>query len=68
MGELRDRKTCVFHEDHDGVIMEDWVDGIEEIAVWLRGFGPGAEVLEPLELREAVQKDLEKLMGIYRGQ
>jgi predicted DNA-binding transcriptional regulator YafY len=34
--ELKDRKTCVFREDPTGLIMEDLVDGIMEIAVWLR--------------------------------
>lgn len=65
--ELKDRKTCVFQEDPAGLIMEDMVDGIMEIAVWLRKFGPGAEVIEPPELREAVRKDLEKLAAIYGG-
>jgi predicted DNA-binding transcriptional regulator YafY len=48
--------------------MEDMVDGIEEIAVWLRSFGAGAEVIEPLELRNAVMTDLEMMIEIYGGQ
>lgn len=65
--ELKDRKTCVFRKDPAGLIMEDLVDGITEIAVWLRKFGSGAEVIEPQELRTAVQEDLEKLVVIYGG-
>jgi len=38
-----------------------------EIAVWLRGFGPGAEVVEPVELREMVTEDLRRLAALYGG-
>ncbi|SDI49906.1 WYL domain-containing protein [Desulfosporosinus hippei] len=65
--ELSFRETCVLREDNDGMIMEDMVDGLGELAVWLRSFGQGAEVLEPLELREAVIKDLEQIIENYGG-
>ncbi|AFQ43157.1 WYL domain-containing protein [Desulfosporosinus meridiei] len=65
--ELSFRETCVLREDDDGMIMEDMVDGLGELAVWLRSFGQGAEVLEPLELREAVIKDLEQMIENYGG-
>ena len=47
--------------------MEDSVDGIGEMAVWVRSFGQGAEVLEPLELLEAVIADLEQMLQNYGG-
>ncbi|MBC2724253.1 WYL domain-containing protein [Desulfosporosinus sp.] len=65
--ELSIRETCVLREDDEGMIMEDMVDGLGEMAVWLRSFGQGAEVLEPLELREAVIKDLEQMLENYGG-
>lgn len=65
--ELSFRKTCVLREDDEGMIMEDMVDGLGELAVWLRSFGQGVEVLEPHELREAVIKDLEQMLENYGG-
>lgn len=65
--ELLSRQTCSIYEDGEDLIMEDTVDGLSEIAVWLRSFGQGVEVLEPLELRQAVIEDLEQMLSIYGG-
>jgi Predicted transcriptional regulator len=65
--ELSVRKTCLLREDDEGLIMEDMVDGIPEIAVWLRSFGQGAEVIEPSELRAAMITDLEQMLENYGG-
>jgi Predicted transcriptional regulator len=65
--ELASRKTCSLQEDGDDLIMEDTVDGLSEIAVWLRSFGQGVEVIEPLELRETVINDLEQILANYGG-
>ena len=65
--ELASRKTCILREDGDGLIMEDTVDGLAEMAVWLRSFGPGVEVLEPAELRETVLTNLEQMLKNYGG-
>ena len=65
--ELSVRKTCVLREDDEGLIMEDMVDGIGEMAVWVRSFGQGAEVIEPPELREVVIADLEQMLENYGG-
>jgi predicted DNA-binding transcriptional regulator YafY len=65
--ELIYRETCSLQEDGDDLIMVDTVDGLSEIAVWLRSFGQGAEVVEPLELREAVITDLEQILSNYGG-
>lgn len=65
--ELQARETCILHEDDRGLIMVDMVDGIAEIAVWLRSFGQGVEVIEPPELRAAVITDLERMLENYGG-
>lgn len=65
--ELSSRRTCCLQEDSDGLIMEDTVDGLSELAVWLRSFGQGVEVIEPLELRETVINDLEQILANYGG-
>ena len=65
--ELSCRASCRLHEADGALIMEDEVDGLGEIAVWLRGFGPGAEVIEPRELREMVTEDLRQLAALYGG-
>ncbi|CAA7600238.1 Winged helix-turn-helix DNA-binding domain protein [Acididesulfobacillus acetoxydans] len=63
--ELANRKTCTLREENGHLLVEDRVDGLAELAVWLRGFGPGAEVIGPKELRDLVVNDLEKILEIY---
>lgn len=65
--ELATRKTCTLIEDGDGLLMKDRVEGLDELAVWLRGFGAGVEVLEPPELREKVTKEFTRLLKMYGG-
>ncbi len=63
--ETAHRAGCQFIEDETGLIMTDTVQGLEEFAVWLRSFGPGAEVLEPAELREKVVAELRNTLACY---
>ncbi|MCO1600645.1 helix-turn-helix transcriptional regulator [Desulfosporosinus nitroreducens] len=65
--ELAKRKTCTLVEDGEGLLMEDQVEGLDELAVWLRGFGAGAEVLEPPSLREKVTEEFSRLQQMYGG-
>lgn len=65
--ELGSRIICRLTEDDKGLLMEAEVDGLAEMAVWLRSFGQGAEVLEPPELREAVVQDLKQMLENYGG-
>lgn len=65
--ELCSRTTCRLTEDECGLLMEDEVDGLAELAVWLRSFGQGAEVLAPPELRKAVVQDLQLMLNNYGG-
>lgn len=65
--ELANRKTCSLVEDQGGLLMLDQVEGLDELAVWLRGFGAGAEVLKPLELREKIKDQFKQLLHLYGG-
>lgn len=65
--ELANRKTCRLVEDQGGLLMIDQVEGLDELAVWLRGFGAGAEVIEPLELREKIKDQFTQLLQLYGG-
>lgn len=65
--ELAKRTTCTLVEDGDGLLMKDQVEGLDELAVWLRGFGAGAEVLEPPALREKVTQEFKQLLKMYGG-
>lgn len=64
--ELKFRDTCTISEDEDGILVSDCVDGLQELAVWLRGFGPGAEVLCPEALRKLVQNEWEEMAQHYQ--
>lgn len=65
--ELAKRKTCTLIQDGDSLIMKDQVEGLDELAVWLRGFGAGAEVLGPPALREKVREEFTRLLKMYGG-
>lgn len=63
--ELKFRETCTISEDEEGILVTDIVDGLQELAVWLRGFGPGVEVLYPDELRQRVRTEWEEMERLY---
>jgi predicted DNA-binding transcriptional regulator YafY len=64
--ELMFRETCTMLEDEKGIIMVDEVEGIQELAVWLRGLGSGAEVLSPKILRELVRTEWLDMAKLYQ--
>ena len=64
--ELGFRETCVIAEDSRGIIIIDEVDGLQELAVWLRGFGPHAEVIYPEALRELVRTEWTEMEKLYQ--
>lgn len=66
--ELAKRETCTLIEDKDGLLMNDQVEGLDELAVWLRGFGAGAEVIEPPALRAKVTEEFTRLLQMYGGE
>jgi predicted DNA-binding transcriptional regulator YafY len=41
------------------------VTGLREIKQWVLGFGEHAEVLEPVELRDEIRAEIERLRGFY---
>lgn len=66
--ELAKRMTCTLTEENQGLIMQDQVEGLDELAVWLRGFGASAEVLDPPKLREKIVWEFRKLFEMYGGE
>ncbi len=52
-------------EDRETVILRFNVDGLKEIVWWILGYGPGAEVLDPPELREKVRELLTEASALY---
>ena len=54
--------------EQDGALLfEADVDGIDEIAWWVLGYGDQAQVLEPPELREKVAGHAERMQRYYHG-
>ena len=47
-------------------ILDMQVGSTEELLSWILSFGPGAEVLAPLELREDVARALDESLSLYR--
>ncbi|KUO72927.1 MAG: transcriptional regulator [Desulfosporosinus sp. BRH_c37] len=66
--ELNKRETCTLTEDKEGLLMKDQVEGLDELAVWLRGFGAEAEVIEPPALRAKVIEEFTQLLHMYGGE
>lgn len=64
--ELANRPTAYLLEDSGTLLLYDEVAGLPELAVWLRSFGPSAEVLEPLELRELVEQEWLATLALYK--
>lgn len=52
-------------DDGKTVTLRFEVDGLDEIVWWVLGYGPGAEVLEPAELRGRVRTLLSDALAIY---
>jgi predicted DNA-binding transcriptional regulator YafY len=43
------------------------IDAVDEIVLWVIGFGDQVEVVEPAELRAAVRNLIERMAQVYRG-
>lgn len=64
--ESRRHLTQIVHPQPDGsVIFEACVSGIEEIAIWIMGYGKDAEVLEPRVLVEYIYDHAKDLVALY---
>jgi len=54
-------------ELRDGSIQVSWtVNHTAELRSWLMGFCEHVEVIEPIQLREEIKKDLVKMMRVYQ--
>ena len=52
-------------QDDGSILFKLKVAGIEEIKFWVMTWGAKAQVLEPLSLRDAVKKEIEKMRDVY---
>ena len=48
-------------------LVEFRLSSTTEIKAWILSFGPAAEVLEPAELRQELQRDLAIMAALYSG-
>lgn len=55
----------VYPQPDGSVIFEATVAGVEEIAIWILGFGRDAEVLDPPELRNYIVDHVFALVDLY---
>lgn len=59
--------TQRLHSQDDGsVIFEAEVAGIDEIRFWVLSWGSNATVIEPDELKESIQEEIEKMQVNYK--
>lgn len=66
VAEAKRHPTQQIHPQIDGgIIFEATVAGIEEIAIWVMGYGKDAEVLEPAEMRAYVREHVMGMAQIY---
>lgn len=57
-------QTLTWQND-GGCLFTCEVDGLDEIIWWVLGYGPHAEVIEPMDLRERVQTLATKMSDLY---
>jgi len=57
----------IFEEQNGCILFTARVAGIEEIKHWILRWGAKAEVISPIELQEAVRREVEAMAGIYSG-
>ncbi len=58
-------QTEAWTDDQQSVTLRFTIDGLDEIVWWILGYGPGAEVLEPPELRELIRNKIAETSAIY---
>ncbi|MEN6357840.1 MAG: WYL domain-containing protein [Armatimonadota bacterium] len=64
--ESRRHPTQIVRPQPDGaVVYEVCVAGIEEIAIWIMGYGKDAEVLEPNSLKEYIMEHAKAVLALY---
>lgn len=60
------RTQTITWNDDGSIDFHATIDGIDEVAWWILGYGDQAEVLAPADLRLLVQKHLERALERYR--
>lgn len=50
-----------------GLILRIATSGLGAVKRWVLGYGPHAEILEPVTLREEIMKEIEALSAVYGG-
>ena len=65
---IRNDYEKLVRDGHPGVDLTLVIDVLDEIVLWVIGFGDQVEVIEPAELRTAVQNLLERMAAVYRGE
>ncbi len=51
-----------------GLILRFQTSGLGAVKRWVLGYGPHAEVLEPVTLREEIVKEIEAMKTVYEGE
>lgn len=65
--ETRWSPSQIIQEEKDGeIILSLFLDDIGDIKSWILGFGGGAEVLEPNNLRIEISEEINKLKKFYK--
>lgn len=60
------RKCAVIYKQGNSLIYEDMMSGLNDFAHYLRRFGYGVEVIEPVFLRQQMKESCESLLKMYR--
>lgn len=63
----KDKADCITDDTGDSFIFCRNIGLTPEILKWVLGFGAEAEVLEPVELKEAVLENIKSLTMLYKG-
>ena len=68
VGEINWHPSQKLAKNVDGTLLAEFeVMGLNEIKIWILGFGKDVEVLEPAELRENMREIVCGMQGIYQG-
>jgi predicted DNA-binding transcriptional regulator YafY len=51
--------------EENAILLEATTQGMEAVCTWILGMGVSAEVIEPLELKEAVRRKLGEVISLY---
>jgi predicted DNA-binding transcriptional regulator YafY len=64
--EIRDNYEKLVRDGNGNVELTLVIDALDEIVLWVIGFGDQVEVVQPAELRTAVKNLIERMSRVYR--